>query len=118
MRKGPQGQKRSIEVFKTLLFFEGYDEGHSYLIDTIFYQGAWWLVASWIAQYATSERAPERLVRLTGLRFEEVEGKPHRFLLHNSIPRSVLDGQAQDGYVLATNQVFDDSPDPNAKKPH
>src|ERR1035437_8378938 len=107
-----------MEVFKTYLFFEGFDEGNPYLIDTIFHEGAWWLVASWIAQYATRERAPERLVRLTGLHFEEVHGKPYRYLLNNSVPKSVFDGQAQAGYVVATNPVFSRSPAANMKKPN
>ena len=109
----------SLEVFKTHLYLD--DDlalAEPYLIETIFHEGAWWLVSEWIIQYATRERAPLRLVRLTGLSFEEVAGKPYRFELHTPIPKSVLDGQAQAGYVVATNPVLSDSPASNTKKSH
>lgn len=106
-----------MEVFKTYLFFEGFDEGSPYLIDTIFVAGAWWLVGSWLAANATGERVPERLVRLTGLAHEEVVGQRHRFLLHNSLPKSVLDGQARSGYVVASYQALAHSPAPSGR-PH
>jgi hypothetical protein len=88
-----------MEVFKTYLFFDDYDQGHSYLIDTIFYDDAWWLVASWMQKHMTTEKIPARLVRLTGLAFQEVEDNKYRFLLNNAIPKSVLDGREQDGYT-------------------
>jgi hypothetical protein len=107
-----------MEVFKTHLYLaDDLALAEPYLVDTIFHKGAWWLVGSWIAQYATRERAPQRLVRLSGLSFDEVEGKPYRFQLHTPIPKSVLDGEAQAGYVLATNPVLSGSPEPNTKKP-
>ena len=106
-----------MEVFKTYLFFEGFDEGSPYLIDTIFLAGAWWLVGSWLAANATGERVPERLVRLTGLPHEEASGQRHRFLLNNSLPKSVLDGEARDGYVAASYQALAGSPAPTSK-PH
>ncbi len=91
-----------MDVFKTHLFFEDHDQGFPYLIDTIQYEEGWWLVGSWLVHNATQERIPERLVRLTGLRFQEVHGQPYRFLLNNSLPKSVLDGEERDGYVVAT----------------
>lgn len=92
-----------MEVFKTYLFFSGHDEGHPYLIDTISHQGAWWLVVSWLQSNATAGKIPEKLVRLEGLQFQEVENQPYRFLLNNALPKSVLDGTPQDGYVLAVH---------------
>jgi hypothetical protein len=90
-----------MEVFKTYLFFEGFDEGHPHLVETIFHEGAWWLVGSWLQHHATQTRVPERIVRLTGLQFEEVQGQPYRFLLNNGLPKPVLDGEARAGYVVA-----------------
>ena len=81
-----------IKVEKTLLFFSDHDQGQSYLIDTIWHEGHWWLVGSWLAPHDGGQRLPERLVRLTGLRYEEVKNQPFRFLLNNAIPKSVLDG--------------------------
>ena len=89
-----------MEVFKTYLFFEGYDENHSYLIDTIQYEGQWWLVGSWFQSHLTDDRVPERLVRLSGLRYQEVQGQPYRFFLNNALPKALLDGQEQPGYVI------------------
>jgi hypothetical protein len=101
------------ETQKTYLFFSDHDQGHPHLVDTIFHEGAWWLVASWLQANATGERTPERLVRLTGLRHEEVAGQPYRFLLNSPIPKSVFDGQAQAGYVAATFPLFGDTPASN-----
>ena len=95
-----------MKTFKTYLFFSGYDEGTPYLIDTIFYENAWWLVASWIESNNKSEKIPERLVQLTGLRYQEVHEGNHRFVLNNSIPKSVFDGKEQEGYVVANYPVL------------
>lgn len=92
-----------MKVFKTYLFFSGHDEGHPYLVDTISYQGVWWLVASWLQSNVTAEKIPENLIRLTGLQFQEVESQPYRFLLNNALPKSVFDGMPQGGYVLAVH---------------
>ena len=90
-----------MEIFKTYLFFSGHDEGHPYLIDTIRHEGSLWLVGSWLESNDTGEKIPERIVRLSGLRFQEVENQPYQFLLNNALPKSVLDGQEQEGYVIA-----------------
>ena len=99
----------AMDIFKTRLFFEGHDEGHSFLVETISISGQWWLVSSWLVSNTTGERVPERLVRLSGLRFEEVNEPKYRFLLNNSIPKSVFDGKAQEGYVIATYQALSQS---------
>lgn len=89
-----------MEIFKTFLFFSGFDEGNSYLVDTIFYKNAWWLVSTWIESNDKKEKIPERLIRLSGLRYQEVEGEKYRFLLNNAIPKSVFDGVQQEDYVI------------------
>ena len=106
-----------MDVFKTHLFFEGFDEGSPYLIDTIFLGGEWWLVGSWLQANATGERVPERLVRLTGLPHQEASGQRYRFLLNNSLPKPVLDGEARDGFVVANYQALARSLAPR-RKPH
>jgi hypothetical protein len=88
------------DIYKTYLFFSDFDQGHEYLIDTIHHDGAWWLVGSWLQDNATGARVPERLVRLTGLPHQEMTGQPFRFVLSNSISKSVLEGQEQDGFVI------------------
>ena len=103
-----------MEVFKTYLFFSDHDQGHPYLIDTILHEGSWWLVASWLQAHATGERVPERLVRLSGLQYQEVEGQPYRFLLNNSIPKAVLDGKEQGEYVVAAYPTLAQIPGPKS----
>lgn len=87
------------DIFKTLAFLDE-DQGEAHLIDTISYQGRWWLVGGWHQSHATGDRLPATLVLLAGLQHEEVAGHPYRFLLTNEIPKAVLDGEAQDGYVV------------------
>lgn len=89
-----------MEVYKTFLFFSGFDEEHSYLIDTIYFEGAWWLVASWFQARESGERIPNRLVRLDGLKYQEVNDECYRFLLNSSIPKSVMDGKPEEGYLI------------------
>jgi len=95
-----------MEVFKTYLFFSDHDQGSPYLIDTIWHRDSWWLVGSWLQSNATGERTPERLVRLSGLAYQEVQGQSYRFLLNNSIPKAVLDGKEQGEYVVAVYPVL------------
>lgn len=97
-----------MEIFKTHLFFSGHDEVHPYLVDTIFYKNEWWLVSSWIESNDKTEKIPERLVRLSGLRYQEVVGKEYRFLLNNAIPKSVFDGKKQEGYVISSYPVLEE----------
>src|SRR6266404_4296824 len=100
-----------MEVFKTRAYLE--DDlalAEPIHIDTIFHQGFWWLVPSWAVPHAGGAPVPEVVVRLTGLSHEEVEGKPYRFFLHNPIPKAVLEGKEQAGYVVAWNQALVDTP--------
>jgi hypothetical protein len=57
-----------------------------------------------MANYDGGVRTPERLVRLSGLPFEEVKGQPHRFLLGKVLPRSVLDGKPHVGFIIKKHQ--------------
>ena len=105
-------------VCKTRAFFSDHEQGSSQLIDTIFHQGRWWLVGTWLGSTTTGDRVPETLVLLDALDHQEIEGKPYRFLLTHEIPMSVLRGEAQEGYVVATYQAFDDTPGPTDSRPH
>lgn len=96
-----------MKVFKTQLSFSGFDEGSFYLVDTIFYQNEWWLVSSWLEANDKSDKVPDKIVRLSGLRYQEVDGQRYRFLLSNSIPKSVFEGIAQEGYVVARFPVLE-----------
>ncbi len=107
-----------MDVCKTFAFFSDHEQGSPHLIDTIFYEDRWWLVGTWLESNATGDRVPETLVLLDTLRHQEIEGKPYRFALKPAIPRSVLRGEAREGYVVATYRVLDDSPGPTGSRPH
>jgi hypothetical protein len=92
-----------VEILKTMVSFSGHDEGSFHLMDTIWHDGHWWLVASWLASNDTGMRTPERIIRMDGVfvKFQEVQNQEYRFLLNNALPISVVDGKTQDGYVVA-----------------
>ena len=98
------------KVLKTLVFFSDHDHGHSYLIDTVFLEGAWWLVGEWHPSHAKGVWQPKRLIRLTGLAHEEVSGQPYRFVLETPIPKAVLDGETKAGYAVVVLPAPADSP--------
>lgn len=107
-----------MDACKTLAFFSDYEQGSAHLINTIFHQGRWWLVGTWLGSTTTGDRVPETLVLLDALDHQEIEGKPYRFVLNNEIPRAVLRGETRKGYVVATYQVLDDTPGPTDSRPH
>ncbi len=107
-----------MDVRKTFAFISDDDGASPHLIDTIFHEGQWWLVGTWLESNTTGDRVPETLVLLDTLHHQEIEGKPYRFALKPAIPRSVLRGEAREGYVVATYQVLDDSRGPTDSRPH
>ena len=90
------------QIFKTRLFIEGHDLDSETLVDTVFYKDAWWLVPEWLKSDATGELSPLRLIRLSGLRYEEGDDPECRFFLNTPIPKSVLDGEKQSGYEVVS----------------
>lgn len=92
-----------MEIFKVKAFISGLpDEGQMRTLGAIQHAGNWWIVASWLQSPAGGSPVPERLVRLDGLQFQEMQGKDYRFQLLQTLPKSVLDGRPQTGYVLST----------------
>lgn len=89
-----------MEVFKTLVSFSDEDVGQMFLVDTIRYEGRWWLVGAWLASHTTGDRTPEWLACLSSLPHSEVAGQAHRFVLANSIPKAVLQGTGSPGYEV------------------
>ncbi len=107
-----------MDVCKTFAFISDTDEVSPHLIDTIFYEDRWWLVGTWLESNATGDRVPETLVLLDALHHQEIEEKPYRFALKPAIPRSVLRGEAQEGYVVAMYQVLYDTQEPTDSRLH
>ena len=90
-----------MDVFKTMAFVY---EGRHELLDTIQHEGKWWLVATYLQHPTTLHKVPERIIQLGSpkMPYQELPaGGSSRFLLNKSLPISVLDGEAQDGYVIA-----------------
>ena len=107
-----------MEVFKTYVFFSDHDQGLPYEIETVEQGGQWWLVGSWRRDTATGERIPKRIVLLSALPHQEVEGQSFRFVLNQPIPKAVLDGEARTGYVAATYRARVGSPAPKPDRLH
>lgn len=91
-----------MEIVKTMITFSGFDEGYFQLTDTIWLEGHWWLVATYLQNPTTRHRVPERIVLMDGLaiRYQEAVDQPYRFLVNSAIPKSVFDGVPQDGYTV------------------
>lgn len=79
-----------MDVFKTMVSFSGRDEGAFHLMDTIWHEGHWWLVASWTVSNDSGTRTPERIIRMDGVfvKYQEVQSDDYRFLLNNALPIS------------------------------
>jgi len=90
-----------METVKTYLFISDLEPGLPRLVDTIWHEGHWWLVAKWLRPHDGSEDIPQRLVRLDEMQPQEIEGQPFRFLLPQPIPRSVFEQTSPAGYVVA-----------------
>lgn len=109
-----------MEFFKTVITFSGFDEGFLQRCDTIWYKDAWWLVATAFEDPATGHKIPDRLVRLTGLPYQEVNEPEYRFFLGTAIPISVFEGQIGEGYVIEHYPALADiqEPTPGAVSRH
>lgn len=103
-----------MDVFKTRVFFDELKED-SHLVDTIWHEGAWWLVGKWISVIATGERMPDVLVRLTGLPHHETTDPQYRFFLHIQLPKRALEGEKTDGFVVARHGM---APTPGSSSLH
>lgn len=101
-----------MEFFKTVITFSEFDEGFLQRVDTIWYKDAWWLVATAFEDPSTGRKIPDRLVRLTGLPFQEVNELGYRFFLGTAIPISVFEGQPCEGYVVEYYPALSDIQEP------
>lgn len=87
---------------KVLFTISGYDEGYLQLADAIFYKDGWWLVSKWLEDPVSKQRYPERIILLgaENTPYTEADGLEYRFVVSSAIPKSVLDGEPQNGYVI------------------
>lgn len=70
-------------------------DGRVAAIDTIEWQGALWLVPTWLDRPDEGWTAPERLIRLDTLRVQKMLTWPHRpnFCLTDPLPKDVYEGR-------------------------
>lgn len=75
-------------------------------LSVIEHEGALWIVTGWLQHKSRPVRRPIRLIRLTGLLYEEASLRDHNadYLVSRPIPRAVLDGlvppEKADGFVV------------------
>lgn len=80
-------------ILKTLLGFPGGSE--LFLCDTIEHEGALWLVPEWLEAPDLKVRKPVRIIRLSGLEYQQFQNPhPADFLLNDPIPKDVFEGRA------------------------
>ena len=103
-----------MKFFKTetVIYDPDTDQNANVLVDTVYYEGNWWLCPPpLLRSLATGEIIPQRLI-LTGVAYvklQEVNHPDYRFLLSNSIPKSVFDGKTEGEYIVALYQAPSDS---------
>jgi len=90
-----------MTLFKTSAFVDG----QLGLVDTIEYEGGFWLVLRWRAAPTAGYRMPVRIVRLDVLPYQKLgPPQPADFGLNVPIPKDVLDGTVPSnkvhGYVV------------------
>jgi hypothetical protein len=103
-----------MESFKTSARVLFPDRAEEHLIDTVFYEGRWWLVGEWSVCRATQERVPLILVRPLDMEFEEVRAAEYRFELSNLVPKCALDGEKSTGFEVADFRGLVHTPGPGS----
>ncbi|WP_299321417.1 hypothetical protein [Parasphingopyxis sp.] len=63
-------------------------------LSVIEHEGALWIVTGWLGHKTRPVKRPVRLIRMTGLQYEELDPEQHGsdYLVNQPIPRGVLDG--------------------------
>lgn len=79
-----------VKIFKTAVP----TDGMIVTMDTIEYEGKFWLVPQWLDDKIQILSRPARLIRLDSLPHVKGGPPPHDFVLTDYIPKSVLDGTA------------------------
>ena len=74
-------------------------------VDTVFYENAFWLVPNWLGNPVERWQMPRYTIRLTGHAYQEFgpdSDYPADFLLNEPIPKAVLDGEKESGWIIQT----------------
>ena len=81
-----------MAILKTLVSMEG--EGLVYM-DTIEYEGKFWLVPEWLDIQRAGWSRPARIVCLSSLPHDKSQSQTHQFFVRNLVPKDVLSGERQ-----------------------
>jgi hypothetical protein len=83
-----------VRIFKTVIAV-----GAALLrMDTIEFQGLFWLVPEWLEELNEGSIKPTRIICLAGLRYQDLRSDTESsddFALNVPIPKSVLEGRVQ-----------------------
>lgn len=91
-----------MKILKTFVFFSDTAPSHIFSVDTIEYQGSFWLVPEWIDNPEQRWTMPARIICLDGLIHQRTSWESGEFVLNGGIPKDVFDGQIPPGdkYVV------------------
>lgn len=81
-----------MKIYKTLLGIEG-EIGHLSQMDTIEFEGRFWLVPSWLTNQTERYETPVRIICLSSLPHERASGIAADFVLTGQLPRVVVEGR-------------------------
>ncbi len=85
-----------MQIYHTLIFFEE-GKGEIFTCDTIYYEGKYWLVHTWLDLPDRTRKRPERIVCLSDLEHQpsaqDWKQKGVDFFLNAPLPKSVFDAQ-------------------------
>jgi len=88
-----------MNIFKTII--QCWDDGLIYFVDTIEWQGKFWLVPEWLAGPKPRTEMPARLIGLDGLPVQKAR-PPYQadFELMVPLTRETLSGDPTQGFVI------------------
>lgn len=92
-----------MRIYTTMISISGDPalENGLHLADTIEYQGGLWLVPEWSEAPSEGWKKPKRIIRIDKFRHEPMPGPyPADYLLHETVPKAVLDGNAASALVI------------------
>lgn len=91
-----------MKIYKSAVFFADDQSGSIYHMDTIEYQGKFWLVPMWLESPSEGISMPARIVSLETLQHQKLLRSPTGdFCVNQPISKDVLDGlKTEAGYVV------------------
>jgi len=94
-----------LKIYKTMVYFSDDTHGNIYKVDTIEYEGKYWLVPEWLESPQEGLTMPKRIILLETLQHQKnIGGAISDFVLNDGIPKAVFDGEQAGGiYIIIEN---------------